>query len=86
MHLKRCMSEQDAFWEAQRKKRSYVMLVTYDGTDFQGFQRQGRAKDQRTVAGALEKALSTMLQVEASTLSIGVRGPLLQCEPAHAIM
>ena len=37
----------------------YVLTISYDGSDFYGFQRQ---KDLVTIQGELEKALHTILQ------------------------
>lgn len=66
-------SDQEEFWASQRTKCSYLMMITYDGTDFLGFQVQSPSRAQRTVAGALLKMLTTMLQVDARSLSLGVR-------------
>ncbi len=36
----------------------YQVILAYDGTDFQGFQRQARSKNSRTVQAEVER-LST---------------------------
>ena len=41
-------------------ERNIRLLVSYDGTDFSGWQRQGDAQNPRTVQGTLEKALSVI--------------------------
>lgn len=49
------------------------MIVTYDGTDFLGFQTQSRTNKERTVAGTLLKMLTILLQTETKSLSMVVR-------------
>lgn len=77
MQQKGSQRNQEEFWVEQRKNKSYLMMVTYEGTGYLGFQIQTHSRKQRTVAGDLTKMLTTMLQVEASSLSLGVR--LLHC-------
>jgi len=46
----------------------YQLILAYDGTDFQGFQRQGRA---RTVQGEVENSLRRLNWCERTILSAG---------------
>jgi hypothetical protein len=64
------------YWDAQRQRLSYVMVVTYDGTDFSGFQVQTGKPKERTVAAALTRMLCMLLQVEEASLGMTVRSSL----------
>lgn len=46
----------------------YLLTISYDGSDFFGFQRQ---KDLLTIQGELEKVLSTILQEDIQIVSSG---------------
>ena len=46
----------------------YVLTISYDGSDFYGFQRQ---KDLITIQGELEKALHTILQEDIQIVASG---------------
>lgn len=46
----------------------YKLLIEYDGTHFSGWQKQ---PDERTVEGEIEKALSTLYQVEIDVIGQG---------------
>ena len=45
----------------------YLLTISYDGSDFFGFQRQ---KDLLTIQGELEKVLSTILQEDIQIVSL----------------
>ena len=79
MAQKCSQSEQEEFWVSQRTKWSYLMVTAYDGTEFYGFQAQNPAAKLRTISGALFKMLTTLLQVDAKSLSLGVRVLCLSC-------
>ena len=49
------------------------MIVSYDGTDYRGYQLQRGSPGARTVAGELLRMLCTFFQVEAESLSMNVR-------------
>lgn len=60
-------------WEANSSRYCYMMIVTYDGTDFFGYQVQHGKHRVRTVAGELLRVLCTVFQVDAASLSMNVR-------------
>ena len=49
----------------------YQVILTYDGTDFYGFQRQAKSSRSRTVQGVFELALKHLGWQERSILSAG---------------
>jgi len=50
------------------RARTLALLVEYDGSDYHGFQRQ---TNHRTVAGELERALSTLLRHPVTLVAAG---------------
>lgn len=62
-------------WEANSSRYCYLMIVTYDGTDFCGYQVQRGKHRARTVAGELLRVLCTVFQVDAASLSMNVCSP-----------
>jgi hypothetical protein len=60
-------------WRKQLHRRSYLLVVSYDGTDFTGYQVQRGWHNARSVQSELERALCTRLQVPASSLAMNVR-------------
>ena len=46
----------------------YLLTISYDGSDFYGFQRQ---KDLVTIQGEIEKALKTILQEDVEIVASG---------------
>lgn len=68
-----CQSTSAEFWAAKRKGRSYVLILSYDGTDLSGFQLQSPGRVERTIAADLLRMLTTLLQVEARSLCLSVR-------------
>jgi len=55
----------------QLGKLSYRMVLSYDGTAYSGWQLQTRA---RTIQAEIERALSTVLREDRSTLSVCAAG------------
>lgn len=49
----------------------YQVILAYDGTEFLGFQRQGRQPDERTVQGVVEAALRRLGWNGAAILAAG---------------
>jgi hypothetical protein len=49
-----------------------VQIVSYDGSDFNGYQLQRGRKDARTVQSTLEMMLCTLFRVKAESLSMNV--------------
>ena len=47
----------------------YLLVVTYDGTNFAGFQRQ--KKGERTIQEELEKALKILLKQDVCVVASG---------------
>ena len=63
--------QQGVTWQRKVHRSSYVMIVAYDGTEYNGFQAQsGSARRCKTVHAAIEHALCVRLQ--ASPKSLGV--------------
>jgi hypothetical protein len=62
----------------RRRPYSYMLVIAYDGTEFNGYQLQnGRKRELRTVQGVLARALATRLQESTTSLRLLVRKPPL---------
>ncbi len=52
-----------------RDRRRFKLIIEFDGTDFSGWQRQGRAV--RTVQGEIENAIAQILQQKVTVIGSG---------------